>query len=70
MKLFFCYERTIRGSWSPVCYHGEKPKPEKFSDCDSPCRTTVWPVPDDLISGDTPQFSALMKRFPAPEVAS
>lgn len=69
--MFFCYELTIHGSWAPVCYHGEKPKPEKTSEGDPARRTALRIVPDHCVDGDgSPNFGLLTKLWPAPEVAN
>jgi len=65
--LYYCYERAMTGVWSPVCYHGEKPKNEKISDGDSPSRTVLYEVPEDCVDEfGNPMFGMLMKRWPAP----
>lgn len=67
--IFFCYERTVHGTWAPVCYHGEKPKPEKVSEGDTAGRTALHVVPADCMDGDSPNFGKLTKRWAAPEIS-
>ena len=64
MKLFFCYEKSFCGSWSPVVYYGDVPR--KTSKDSEPVRTTPVAVTEPFIDGDTPNFGRLRKAYPAP----
>lgn len=56
--IYFCYERTMTGSWQPACYHGDKPG--KGRDYDG-----LVEVPADCIDADgSANFGRLQKRFP------
>ncbi len=70
-KLFFCWEKSATGRWSPVCYHNAEPKLEKLSTGDAPSRSVVRLVSGAYLDDDgNPRFSLLIKAFPAPvEVA-
>lgn len=67
MTVYFCWERANYGDWTPVCYHGEKPRPVQTSEGDPAYRSAIHEVPEQLISADgTPNFGRLAKRFPMP----
>lgn len=58
--IWFAYERTMTGTWQPVCYHREKPR--RADDL-----VGLIEVPAYCIDVDgSPNFGALQKRFPLP----
>lgn len=62
-NIYFTWERQMTGNWTPVCYHGEKPK--ALSPSDAYRRGTVHKVEDDMIDVDgTPNFAALIRKHP------
>lgn len=68
MEIWFCWERGMTGQWAPVCYHGEKPKPEKSSADDAPARSVLHSVPGDCVDQEgNALFGRLCDRFPAPQ---
>ncbi|NEI71031.1 hypothetical protein GR212_15740 [Rhizobium lusitanum] len=67
MKIWFCWEKSSTGRWSPVCYHGDQPVNEKVSDGDRPMRSPLYEVSTECLDVDgNPQFGKLALLFPAP----
>lgn len=64
MKLFFCYEKTMLGTWQPVVFHGDVLT--KSSNGALPERTKIEEVPDHCISNGESMFGRLQVFFPAP----
>ena len=67
MKNYFVWERDFANRWQAVVYHNGKPA--KSVNHSEPDRSQFHEIPLELMGGDgqSPVFSELMKKYPAPK---
>lgn len=67
MIYYFFYEKNSLGKWSPVLYHGEKPKIKDGYTTSVNGQQKQATVPVEIREEFEPSFGFLMKQFPPPQ---